>query len=191
MQNEIKTGLLADTGQLAVARTMPVPFTAAIAAACDDDVMAAVGPLDALWQRDRTGPFGRSDLAAARTRWRARRSDAAPLRLRSSSPRGRTAPPRSCSDPPGGQHTAGADGGGSGGTESHTPLPTRSATRSSSTNPRRCAVAGSSTSTTRTDDSRDNRSQARGLSQRRPSPPGRTTLGSSAIGAESSDEADT
>ena len=68
MQRDISTGRLADTGQLAVARTMPVPFTAAIAAACDDDVMAAVGPLDALWQRDRTGPFGRSDLAAARTR---------------------------------------------------------------------------------------------------------------------------
>jgi hypothetical protein len=68
MQHDIQTGLLADTGQLAVARTMPVPFTAAIAAACDDDVMAAVGPLDALWQRDRTGPFGRSDLAAARAR---------------------------------------------------------------------------------------------------------------------------
>ena len=62
----------ADTGQLAVARTMPVPFTAAIAAACNDDVMDVVAPREGLWQRDATGPFGRSDLAAASTSGRLR-----------------------------------------------------------------------------------------------------------------------
>jgi hypothetical protein len=58
------THLLTDRSQLAVARTVPVPFAAAIAAA-----VALTRPpctFDRQWRRDTTGPFDRSDLAAAR-----------------------------------------------------------------------------------------------------------------------------
>jgi hypothetical protein len=57
-----------DRTQLTVARTLPVPFSAAIAAA----VGLTRPPLtvERHWQRDATGPFDRSDLAPARARGR-------------------------------------------------------------------------------------------------------------------------
>jgi hypothetical protein len=54
----------ADRTQLAIARTLPVPFAAAIAAAVG--LAPPVMPIERRWQRDATGPFERSDLAAAR-----------------------------------------------------------------------------------------------------------------------------
>jgi hypothetical protein len=54
----------ADRTQLAVARTLPVPFAAAVAAA-----VGLTRPplrLEPRWRRDATGPFDRSDLAPAR-----------------------------------------------------------------------------------------------------------------------------
>ena len=178
MQRDISTGRLADTGQLAVARTMPVPVTAAIAAACDDDVMAAVGPLDALWQRDRTGPFGRSDLAAARTRGTltvGRRRAPVDIELAPWS-NGAT---EIVLRPAGGRRTAGADAGGSAGTTSRTPR--RRA---------RHEILGHQPSAVRRRwfvavdgprrGSRDRQFARAWAVQRRPSPPGRTALGGSA-----------
>jgi len=55
----------ADRSRLSTARTMPVPFTGAIAAACTAPMPAGV-QLESRWSRDATGPFGRSDLAPAR-----------------------------------------------------------------------------------------------------------------------------
>ncbi|MGH8977795.1 MAG: hypothetical protein ACRDV7_06940 [Acidimicrobiia bacterium] len=53
-----------DRSQLTVARTLPVPFAAAIAAAVTLTRPPLV--LGRRWQRDTTGPFDRSDLAPAR-----------------------------------------------------------------------------------------------------------------------------
>jgi hypothetical protein len=58
--------LFSDRAHLSVARIVPLPFTGALARF----VGASLPPeLDASlrWTRDATGPFGRADLAAART----------------------------------------------------------------------------------------------------------------------------
>ncbi len=58
----------ADRSQLAVARTMPVPFAGAVAAAVG--LTRPPCAIDRRWRRDTTGPFNRSDLASARSRGR-------------------------------------------------------------------------------------------------------------------------
>jgi hypothetical protein len=66
MHDDTFAELFADRAQLAVARTLPVPFAASIAAAFG--LTGPVLPIERRWQRDETGPFERSDLAAARAR---------------------------------------------------------------------------------------------------------------------------
>jgi hypothetical protein len=65
MQDETYASLFTNRTQLAVARIMPVPFAAAIAATISMD--DAPFSMERRWQRDNTGPFDRSDLAPART----------------------------------------------------------------------------------------------------------------------------
>jgi len=68
MHDEHNASLFTDRAQLTVARTLPVPFAAAVAAA----VGLTRPPLaiERRWQRDATGPFDRSDLAPARAHGR-------------------------------------------------------------------------------------------------------------------------
>jgi len=73
--------LLADRGQLSVARTLPIPLMSAIAAVAEASLPEL--HFEGHWRRDATGPLGRSDLAAARVpaRLAARRSTAVELEL--------------------------------------------------------------------------------------------------------------
>jgi hypothetical protein len=68
MHDEHLAELFTDRTQLTVARTLPVPFAGAIAAA----VGLTRPPLDLerTWHRDLTGPLDRTDLAPARVRGR-------------------------------------------------------------------------------------------------------------------------
>ena len=65
MYDDALLALLADRQQLAVARRVPLPFTAVVAAVVSRDTPTGL-VLDRHWRRDETGPFGRSDLAPAR-----------------------------------------------------------------------------------------------------------------------------
>jgi hypothetical protein len=60
--------LFTDRTHLTVARNLPVPFAAAVAAAVG--LTRPPLTLERRWQRDPTGPFDRSDLAPARARGR-------------------------------------------------------------------------------------------------------------------------
>jgi hypothetical protein len=64
MHDENFAGQWSDRTKLAVARTMPVPFAGAVAAAVG--LTQPPFPIARRWRRDETGPFGRSDLAPAR-----------------------------------------------------------------------------------------------------------------------------
>ena len=57
----------ADRAQLCVARTVALPFTAAIARFVGHDTPDGL-ELDPYWKRDSVGPLGRCHLASARTR---------------------------------------------------------------------------------------------------------------------------
>jgi hypothetical protein len=59
------TTMFADRAQLAVARTVPLPFTAAVARFVSSTTPDGL-QVDRLWKRDATGPFGRGHLAPAR-----------------------------------------------------------------------------------------------------------------------------
>jgi hypothetical protein len=65
MHDETFAELFTDRTQLAVARTMPVPFAGAIAAAVG--LARPPFPLYRRWERADTGLFDRSDLAPAQT----------------------------------------------------------------------------------------------------------------------------
>jgi hypothetical protein len=60
--------LFCNRSQLAVARTLPIPFAAAVAAVVG--LTRPPCPIDRRWLRDHTGPFDRSDLASARAHGR-------------------------------------------------------------------------------------------------------------------------
>jgi hypothetical protein len=64
MHDEGSAWLFTDRTHLSVARTLPVPFAAAVAAAVG--LTRPALPIERRWQRDATGPFDRSDIAAAR-----------------------------------------------------------------------------------------------------------------------------
>ena len=66
MHDEHFAELFTDRTQLTVARTLPIPFAAAVAAAVGLTRPPLV--IERRWQRDATGPFDRSDLAPARAR---------------------------------------------------------------------------------------------------------------------------
>jgi hypothetical protein len=70
MYDDALIALLADRQQMAVARRVPLPFTAVVAGLVSRDAPAGLVDdqlwLDRHWRRDETGPFGRSDLAPAR-----------------------------------------------------------------------------------------------------------------------------
>ena len=68
MHDELFAELFTDRTQLAVTRTMPVPFAAAVAAAVG--LTRPALELERRWQRDATGPFDRTDLAPARAHGR-------------------------------------------------------------------------------------------------------------------------
>jgi hypothetical protein len=64
----IDAELFSNRSQLAVARTLPIPFAAAVAGVVG--LTRPPCPIDRRWQRDATGPFDRSDLASARAHGR-------------------------------------------------------------------------------------------------------------------------
>ena len=64
----IDAELFSNRSQLSVARTLPIPFAAAVAGVVG--LTRPPCPIDRRWQRDSTGPFDRSDLASARAHGR-------------------------------------------------------------------------------------------------------------------------
>ena len=68
MDAAIDAELFSNRTQLSVARTLPIPFAAAVAGVVG--LTRPPCPIDRRWQRDTTGPFDRSDLASARAHGR-------------------------------------------------------------------------------------------------------------------------
>ena len=68
MDAAIDAELFSNRSQLSVARTLPIPFAAAVAGVVG--LTRPPCPIDRRWQRDHTGPFDRSDLASARAHGR-------------------------------------------------------------------------------------------------------------------------
>jgi hypothetical protein len=64
MHDEAFAELFTDRTHLSVARTLPIPFAAAVAAAAG--LTRPALRIERRWKRDATGPFDRSDLAPAR-----------------------------------------------------------------------------------------------------------------------------
>ena len=64
----IDAELFSNRSQLSVARTLPIPFAAAVAGVVG--LTRPPCPIDRRWHRDHTGPFDRSDLASARAHGR-------------------------------------------------------------------------------------------------------------------------